>query len=91
MVQTITKNRSFALELTARRIFLEVELDHLQGLEDCVLEWGNWFTKRHPPPNMCGVKSYTPEDSFVKAIIEKNAFLKQSVEAKDQEISIVIY
>jgi hypothetical protein len=32
---------------------------------------------------MCGVKFYTPEDIFVKAIIEKNALLKQSVEAKD--------
>jgi hypothetical protein len=90
MVQTITNNRPFAPELTKRRIFLEVELDQLQGLEDCVSEWGNWFTKRHPPPNMCGVKFYTPEDIFVKAIIEKNALLKEWAEAEDQDSPMAI-
>ncbi|KAF2691328.1 hypothetical protein K458DRAFT_455685 [Lentithecium fluviatile CBS 122367] len=81
-VQTITNKGPFASELPKRRIFLEVESDQLQGLEDCVSESGNWFTKRHPPPNMRAVKFYTPEDIFVKAIVEKNSLLKQSVDGE---------
>ena len=85
-LQTITNDRPFAPGLTKQRIFIEVELDQLQGLEDCVSEWGNWFTKRHPPRNMCGVKFYTQEDIFVKALVEKNnTLLKQSVETEDQD------
>ncbi|ORY11439.1 hypothetical protein BCR34DRAFT_587936 [Clohesyomyces aquaticus] len=83
-VQTITGDRPFAYGVTNPRIFLEVELDHLQGVEDCVSEWGNWFTKRHPPPNMCGVKFYTPEEIFAKAIVEKNTLLKEWMDAEDQ-------
>ncbi|KAL9083183.1 MAG: hypothetical protein Q9165_008626 [Trypethelium subeluteriae] len=90
LVHTITDNRPFAVKPTRQRIFLEVELDQLQRLEDCVSEWGNWFTRRHPPPNMCGVKLYTPEDVFVKAIIERNALVKRLAESEDQDGTMAI-
>jgi hypothetical protein len=69
-LQSITSDRPFAPapESSKPRMFVEVELDHLQGLQDCVTEWGRWFVERHPPPNMHGVKFYTPEDMYLKAI-----------------------
>ena len=89
-VQSITNDRPFAAELRRSRLFVEVELDSLQGLQDNVTEWGRWFVKRNPPPNMYAVKFYTPEDMFFKAMIEKNKLLQRETRTEELTSSRVL-
>jgi hypothetical protein len=78
-----------APELPRSLIFVEFELDFLQGLQDCVTEWGRWFVKRHPPPNMNSAKFYTPEDMFVNAAVERNTLLQESAGTEEADNAAV--